>query len=183
MGSSLSAMIAQQPAEMKAQAEDQDFIVNAGVTNNSDSIKNAITAAAKDFTSITAIIGKGLDVVFENVTANQSEYTTFAIVCGELGRIMRIDINIFCYTYTAQALTRVTNNVVAVAYTISSVDESKLDADTLRDIVQVCYEGSVSPAGSFQLTSGNFKAQIKAIYQQLLGAMNADRPSGKKEVL
>ncbi|KAJ6543147.1 hypothetical protein B0H19DRAFT_1172900 [Mycena capillaripes] len=83
---------------------------------------------------------------------------------------MRIDINIFCYTYTAQALTKVTNNVVAVAYTISSVDESKLSTDTLRDIVQVCYEGVVTPA------------QEEAIYQQLLGAMKADRPSRKTEV-
>ncbi|KAJ7252195.1 hypothetical protein C8J57DRAFT_1077533 [Mycena rebaudengoi] len=196
MGSSLSAMIDKQQADMKAQAQDQlnalltmaelkytnflktvkdttdktlipvdkilrmDHIVNAGVTNNSENIKKAISSVGKDFTSgnildgkrITAIIGVGLDAVFGNVAANQSEHTTYAITCGELGGILRIDINIFCYTYTAEALTKVTNNVVAVAYTVSAVDSRKLDVDTLRDIVQVCYGGLV-PSVSYPVVS------------------------------
>ncbi|KAJ7252194.1 hypothetical protein C8J57DRAFT_1137865, partial [Mycena rebaudengoi] len=146
MGSSLSAMIDKQQADMKAQAQDQlnalitmadlkftafmntvkdtsddtmipidkilimDHTVNAGVTNNSENIKKAVTGAGKAFasgnvldgkspffvvyapltavtTGITAIIGVGLDAVFGNVAANQSEHTTYAITCGELGGI------------------------------------------------------------------------------------------------
>ncbi|KAJ7140595.1 hypothetical protein C8R43DRAFT_829520, partial [Mycena crocata] len=133
----------------------KDHEENAGVSNNADNIKKAITSAGKAFASgdvldgkysfffytfgITAIIGVGLDAVFGNVAANQSEHTTYAITCGELGGVMRVDISIFCYTYTSKALTEVTNNVVSVAYTVSAVNSSKLDADTLRDIVQVCY--------------------------------------------
>ncbi|KAJ7140594.1 hypothetical protein C8R43DRAFT_892774 [Mycena crocata] len=131
-----------------------DHSVHAGVTNNADNIKNAVTNAGKAFASghvldgITGIVSVGLDAVLGNVAANQSEHTTYAITCGELGGVMRVDINIFCYTYTATALTKVTNNVVAVAYTISSVDTSKLDSDTLRNIVQVCYSGAVTKVRS-----------------------------------
>jgi hypothetical protein len=110
-------------------------------------------------TGITGIIGAGIDAVLGNVAANESEQTTYAISCGALGGVMRIDINIFCYSYTAEALTKVTNNVMMVAYTISSVDASKLDADTLRNIVQTCYGGTIDDVSGrayleYPLTSG-----------------------------
>ncbi|KAJ7743294.1 hypothetical protein B0H14DRAFT_2406990 [Mycena olivaceomarginata] len=127
-----------------------DYQVTAGVTSNPDDIKNAITKAGKAFASgdildgLIDVIGAGLDAAFGNVTANQAERTIYAITCGDLGGIMRIDISTFCYTFSSTALTQVTNNVVSVAYTISSVDASKLDKSTIRDVVQVCYGGIVS---------------------------------------
>ncbi|KAK7013654.1 hypothetical protein R3P38DRAFT_2410067, partial [Favolaschia claudopus] len=147
-----------------------DHQVNAGVTNNADNIKNAISSAARAFASndiltgdrLTAVIGAGLDAVFGNVAANQSEHTTYAITCGALGGIMRIDLDIFCYTFQSTALVSVTNNVVMVAYTISSVDASKLDRDTLRDVVQVCYGGLVT------------LDELNSIYQQMLAAYNGE---------
>lgn len=89
-----------------------------------------------------------------NVAANQSEHTTYAITVGALGGVARIDIDIFCYSYTAEALTKVTNNVVTVSYAISSVDSSRLDANTLRDIVQVCYGGLVDQVSWAPVCSG-----------------------------
>ncbi|KAF8185836.1 hypothetical protein K438DRAFT_1973680 [Mycena galopus ATCC 62051] len=145
-----------------------DHAVNAGVTNNTQNIQTAITTAIGAFaggdilTGLTAVIGAGLDAVFGNVAANQSEHTTYAITCGALGGIMRVDIDIFCYSFTSQALTAVTNNVVAVAYTVSSVNSANLDKDTLRDIVQVCYGGLVSTE------------ELTAIYNQILAAYNED---------
>jgi hypothetical protein len=71
-----------------------------------------------------------------DVTANQSEQTTYAITCGQLGSIMRIDVSIFCYTFSSTVLTKVTQNAACAAYTIGSVDAEKLDKDRLRDNVQ-----------------------------------------------
>ncbi|KAJ7020834.1 hypothetical protein C8F04DRAFT_1274446 [Mycena alexandri] len=147
----------------------KDHTVSAGVTSDSSNLKNAISGAVKDFAKgdvldgLTAVIGFGLDAVFGNVAANQSEHTTYAITCGELGAIMRTDVSIFCYTFTSEAMTKVTNNVVAVAYTVSTVHSSELDQDTLRDIVQVCYGGLVT------------KEKLQAIYKQILDAYNDDR--------
>ncbi|KAJ7020833.1 hypothetical protein C8F04DRAFT_1241699 [Mycena alexandri] len=204
MGSSISAMINQQQAEMKAQAQDQlnalltmadlkyqnflgtvkekmdrstvpvdkililDHSVHAGVTNNADNLKKTVSTAGKAFASgevldgVTAVISAGLDAVFGNVQANESEHSTYVITCGDLGGIMRIDIDIFCYTYTSTALTKVTNNVVNVSYAISSVDVSQLDAETIRGIVQTCY-GEAVPL-----------EQLKAIYEEILAAYKAD---------
>ncbi|KAJ7743290.1 hypothetical protein B0H14DRAFT_2842715 [Mycena olivaceomarginata] len=168
-----------------------NYQVNAGVTNNADNIKTAITNAGKAFvsgdsldgvprnflrdfpltapsTGLAAVIGAGLDAMFGSVVANQAERTTYAITCGDLGGIMRIDINTVCYTFSSTALAQVTNNVVSVAYTISSVDASKLDKSTIRDIVQVCYGGFVPPD------------QLLAIYQQIIAAFDATRAGGSK---
>ncbi|KAJ7835866.1 hypothetical protein B0H13DRAFT_1913356 [Mycena leptocephala] len=109
---------------------------------------------------ITTVVGAGLNAVLGDIATNQSEHTTYAITCGDLGGIMRVDINIFCYSFTSKALTAVTNNVVMIAYTISSVDANKLDKDTLRDIVQVCYGGVVP------------KDQLVAIYNEVLAALD-----------
>jgi hypothetical protein len=92
---------------------------------------------------LVAVVDFGIDAVLGNVAANQSQHDTYAITVGNLGGLMRVDIQVFCYTFESQALASVANNVVSVAYAISSVDGSKLDKNTLRDIVQVCYGGVV----------------------------------------
>nr|GAT47668.1 predicted protein [Mycena chlorophos] len=143
-----------------------DHVVNAGVSQDTSALTNAIKTAAGAFASddivdgLTAVIGAGLTAVFGNVAANQSEHTTYAITCGQLGGIMRVDLDIFCYTFTSSQLVTVTNNVVMVAYTVSSIDASKLDVATLRDIVQVCYGGLVSTD------------QLTAIFNQIIAAYN-----------
>jgi hypothetical protein len=71
-----------------------------------------------------------------DVTSNQSEQTTYTITCGQLGGIMRIDVNIFDYTFSSTVLTKVTQNAACAAYTIGSVDAEKLNKDRLRDILQ-----------------------------------------------
>ncbi|KAJ7608768.1 hypothetical protein FB45DRAFT_763039 [Roridomyces roridus] len=136
-----------------------NHVVHAKVTSTGEGVQNAVkdtvTAFAKGdiLTGVTSIVDFGVKAVLADVAANQSQHRTYAITCGELGGIMRIDIDIFCYTFTSAALTAVTNNVVSTAYVVSSVDASKLDTTTLRDIVQVCYGGVVDKVGlSFPLS-------------------------------
>jgi hypothetical protein len=92
---------------------------------------------------LAAVVDFGIDAVLGNVAANQSQHDTYAITVGNLGGIMRVDIQIFCYTFQSSDLVKVTNNVISVAYAISSVDAAMLDPNTLRDVVQVCYGGVV----------------------------------------
>ncbi|KAJ7608770.1 hypothetical protein FB45DRAFT_1039438 [Roridomyces roridus] len=133
-----------------------DHVVHAKVTQTGENVKNAVssstvTAFAKGdiLDGVFAIVNAGMETVLGAVAANQSEHRAYAITCGELGGIMRIDIDIVCYTFTSTALAAVTSNVISTAYVISSVDTSKLDKDTISDIVQACYGGVSSYAALY----------------------------------
>ncbi|KAJ7172785.1 hypothetical protein C8R43DRAFT_1230914 [Mycena crocata] len=190
MGSSLSAMVAAQPEETRAQVQNEldalltradlsnqaftdavkdnarastvpvdnilmkGYRVSAGVTHDANDIKNAVAAVDKGFiggASITGIIGVGLHAVLGNNAANLSEHTTYAIAGNEFGGMGRIDIKIVCYSFPVVAHTGAPNNVVAVAYTISSADTSKLDPNILHNIVETCYSGAITPQGTPKL--------------------------------
>ncbi|KAF7292586.1 hypothetical protein MIND_01156100 [Mycena indigotica] len=146
-----------------------DHSVNASVKKDNEKVKKAVTGAVSAFASgaildgVSAVIGFGIDAVLGNVAANQSEHTTYVITCGELGGLMRIDINIFCYSYTSESLRKIAENVVSVSYAISSVDSRDLDPDTLRGVVQVCYGGVVK------------REQLNEIYQLLIKAHESSK--------
>ncbi|KAJ7649972.1 hypothetical protein FB45DRAFT_997151 [Roridomyces roridus] len=76
------------------------------VTQTGDNVKKAVSSAVTAFAKgdildgVFAIVNAGVEAVLGNVAANQSQHRTYAITCGELGGIMRIDIDIFCYTFT-----------------------------------------------------------------------------------
>ncbi|KAJ7321875.1 hypothetical protein DFH08DRAFT_818251 [Mycena albidolilacea] len=184
MGSSISSIINKQQGDLKAQAKDQlnvlltmadlnalipvDKILVMNYNSLPDNIETVITNTGKVFVSgnilnrLTAVLGAGLDVVFGNVAANQAECTTYSITCGDLGIIMHINISTFCYTFSSPGLTQVTNNIVSVTYMVSSINSSKLDRDTIQDIIQVCY-GRVVP-----------QDQLLTIYQQIITAFNGN---------
>ncbi|KAJ7608775.1 hypothetical protein FB45DRAFT_1039443 [Roridomyces roridus] len=148
-------------------------VVHAKVTQTGENVKNAVssskvTAFAKGdiLDGVFAIVNAGVESVLGDVAADQSEHRTYAITCGEFGGIMRIDIDIVCYTFTSTALAAVTNNVISAAYVVSSVDMSQLDKDTIRDIVQVCYGGVLTGIG--------IQDELTRIYKLILSAYEAD---------
>ena len=53
--------------------------------------------------------------------------------------LFRVDMMVYTYAFTSDALSRVTNNVVAITVVVSSVDMAALDKSAIGAAVQYCY--------------------------------------------
>ncbi len=53
-----------------------------------------------------------------------------------MGGIQRVDLKIFAYRFTAEQLTAITKDCVAVAIIVSSVDPKKVTEASIRVLVQ-----------------------------------------------
>lgn len=62
------------------------------------------------------------------------------MIAGSFGDILRVDIQLYTYTFTSEGLRNVTENIVAIAIVISAIDVAVLDDKTICVIAQLCYE-------------------------------------------
>ncbi|KAI0380601.1 hypothetical protein F5Y04DRAFT_257065 [Hypomontagnella monticulosa] len=146
---------------------EKDNIIQCNVSNNPADIANMIQDTFSSFITgdildgVSKLVGNGLKLLFGSYSGNSSSRDTYAITCGVLGGISRIDMHFYSYRYTSSQLTDTVKQVLCVSIIRSSVDPTKLSDATLRNIVQNTY--STSPS----------EAQNK-MYAQLAAARDAD---------
>jgi hypothetical protein len=82
-------------------------------------------------------------------------YSTIAT--GNIGGLHRLDILVFCYSYTSERLMKITKTVKAACVVLFSVKLDSITENTMRVIVQKTYKDSP-------------KEEKEAVVQQLLKA-------------
>ncbi|KAL9045509.1 MAG: hypothetical protein Q9214_001457 [Letrouitia sp. 1 TL-2023] len=146
---------------------DKDTIIQCNISNTPSDIGNAIADTFSSFASgdiangISKLINNGLKLLLGSYSGNSSMRDTYAIACGELGGISRLDMHFYSYRYTADQLTSIAKQVLCVSIVRSSVDPTKLSDATLRNIIQNTY-------------SASSKDEQQKMYDQLKAARDAD---------
>jgi len=117
-------------------------------TSQTDNIGPAIKDAVSDFSHgpvadglanlAASIIGKLLG---ESSGARQLK-KTYAISIDPLGGISRLDTFFFVYNFSSEGLIKTAKSVVACCIVKSSADVTQVDDNTLRVLVNQCFETS-----------------------------------------
>ncbi|KAI8662097.1 hypothetical protein LRP88_12628 [Fusarium phalaenopsidis] len=117
-------------------------------TSKQDNIGPAIKEAVKDFSNgpvadgianlAASVIGKLLG---ESSGSRQLQ-TRYAISIDPLGGISRLDTLFFCYNFSSEGLQKTAKSVVACCVVKSSADIKEVDDNTLRVLVNQCFETS-----------------------------------------
>ncbi|KAK4211497.1 hypothetical protein QBC37DRAFT_426769 [Rhypophila decipiens] len=115
---------------------------------NKDNIGPAIKDAVKDFSTgpvadgianlASSVIGKLLG---ESGGSRQMQ-TRYTISIDPLGGISRLDTLFFCYNFESEGLKKTAKSVVACCVVKSSADVKEVDDNTLRVLVNQCFETS-----------------------------------------
>ncbi|KAF5017829.1 hypothetical protein F66182_10211 [Fusarium sp. NRRL 66182] len=117
-------------------------------SEKSDNIGPAIKDAVSDFSNgpvadgianlAASVIGKLLG----ESSGSRHLQTRYAISIDPLGGISRLDTLFFCYNFTSEGLAKTAKSVVACCVVKSSADVTKVDDNTLRVLVNQCFETS-----------------------------------------
>ncbi|KAI9663306.1 MAG: hypothetical protein M1831_002590 [Alyxoria varia] len=117
-----------------AQTEDSPLNVSAIIDTTARSFANGETA-----NGVGTIIQSVLNTAFGVSRASTQSKKIYAISVGDLAGIQRVDIDIFAYQFTSQALTNITRGVQGATVVLSSVNTTGLDKNDLRVIVQATF--------------------------------------------
>ncbi|QRW11899.1 hypothetical protein RhiLY_10898 [Ceratobasidium sp. AG-Ba] len=117
-------------------------------TSNHDKIGTSIKEAIKDFS--TGTIANGIANLAENIfkrllgesSGDRFLQTHYTISVDELGGIARLDTLFFVYNFRAAGLRDTAGSVCAACVVKSSADVTSIDDNTLRVIVNQCFETS-----------------------------------------
>ncbi|KAK4460751.1 tyrosine phosphatase protein [Cladorrhinum samala] len=125
----------------------EDTIIRCSVDpDNRDEIAKEVKNMYSQFASedaaeaIGSVLSINLKNMFANAAGNSNQYTNYFITMGSLpDELFRVDMMVYTYAFTSDALSRVTNNVVAITVVVSSVDKASLDKSAIGAAVQYCY--------------------------------------------
>ncbi|KAF5610420.1 hypothetical protein F25303_14532 [Fusarium sp. NRRL 25303] len=117
-------------------------------SSKTDNMGPAIKDAVKDFSNgpvadgianlASSVIGKLLG----ESSGSRHLQTRYAISIDPLGGISRLDTLFFCYNFNSEGLAKTARSVVACCVVKSSADVTKVDDNTLRVLVNQCFETS-----------------------------------------
>ncbi|KAF1974485.1 hypothetical protein BU23DRAFT_553181 [Bimuria novae-zelandiae CBS 107.79] len=86
----------------------------------------------------SSVIGKLMGAT----SGSRTFRTTYAISVDPLGGISRLDIAFFVYNFSSEGLRKTAQSVVACCIVKSSANITKIDDNTLRVLVNQCFETS-----------------------------------------
>ncbi|MCJ1268274.1 hypothetical protein MMC22_008161 [Lobaria immixta] len=117
-------------------------------SENHDAIGPGIQDAVKDFSSgpmAQGLANLGANVIKTLLGASKGirqMETKYAISIDPLGGISRLDTVFFVYNFESEGLIKTANSVVASCVVKSSADTKAIDDNTLRVLVNECFETS-----------------------------------------
>ncbi|KAI9734494.1 MAG: hypothetical protein M1834_002094 [Cirrosporium novae-zelandiae] len=124
----------------------EDTVIKCSVTTDAALIAEHVKKTYKAFADgdvangLGTVLEVGLNVLFGSATTNSAEVTKYFITVGSLGYPYRVDIHLYTYSFTSEALTKITKNVLAISIVVSSVDLTNMNEVDLGSLVQICYE-------------------------------------------
>ncbi|KAI0153261.1 hypothetical protein GGR57DRAFT_502999 [Xylariaceae sp. FL1272] len=127
-----------------------------------DTFSSFITGDILD--GVSKLVNNGLKLLMGSYSGNSSTRDSYAITCGHLGGISRVDMHFYSYRYRASQLTEIAKEVLCVSLVRSSVDSSQLSDEVIANIVESTYAAS------------SLEEQ-QAMLNQLLSARDLDRRS------
>jgi hypothetical protein len=127
---------------------DKRTFIYCEVDKGASDIEKIINDTAGDFASgdaakgIAKIIQSTLSTLIGQSHASMSEDKVYTIATGDIGGLHRLDILVFCYSYTSNTLMSITKAVKAACVVLSSVKLDTVSENTMRVIVQKTYKDS-----------------------------------------
>ncbi|UPK94369.1 hypothetical protein LCI18_005304 [Fusarium solani-melongenae] len=120
----------------------------ASASTNTDGIVNGIKDSVGKLMSgqildgVTDILASALNVVLGSSSGQVSQNYTYALICTELGAVLRIDIDIYSFELRSQGLQSKAKNMTAITSLVSSIKLNNLTPNDLRAIVSMSYGSS-----------------------------------------
>ncbi|KAG9123964.1 hypothetical protein FRC07_013355 [Ceratobasidium sp. 392] len=117
-------------------------------TSNHDTIGEGIKDAVKDFSSgpvadgIANLAGSVFKRLLGESSGSRQLQTRYTISIDPLGGISRLDALFFVYNFSASGLMSTVGSVCAACIVKSSADVTSVDDNTLRVLVNQCFETS-----------------------------------------
>ncbi|KAF4444512.1 tyrosine phosphatase protein [Fusarium austroafricanum] len=86
-----------------------------------------------------SVLSNSLRALFGSARDNSNQTQKYFIAVGKLGYPLRIDMNLYVYSFTSDALRQVTKNVLIVSATVSSINIATLHEVDIKRAVSYCY--------------------------------------------
>ncbi|KAK4192392.1 hypothetical protein QBC35DRAFT_483637 [Podospora australis] len=89
-----------------------------------------------------SVLSTSLAALFGNAMRKSNQTTVYFITVGEAGYPLRVDVLLYSYSFTSDALLKIAKNVLIAATVFSQVDIRSLDDAALGAVVQMSYGGA-----------------------------------------
>lgn len=120
-------------------------LICCSVSENDTKLKDTVKELVGNITTgkwIDAIVTGAngvLDALFGGMVGSEAEHTLYRIVVGPFGGIRRLDVNMYMFQFTSEAVLAITKNILVLSVVVSSVDPQVLDIPTLRVAIEDAY--------------------------------------------
>lgn len=127
---------------------DKQMYIYAHTSQAPENTETIIADVGKSFADgktakgVGKIIDKTLDVLLGQAEAGMNKQQKYAITCGDLGNLLRLDILIFSYGFKSAAIINTASSVKAALVVVSSAKIDDLNRNTLAGIVNQTYSDS-----------------------------------------
>lgn len=120
-------------------------LICCSVSENDTKLKATVKELVGSITTgkwIDAIVvgaSGALDALFGRMVGSEAEHTIYRIVVGPFGGIRRLDVSMYMFQFTSEAVLAITKNILVLSVVVSSVDPQVLDIPTLRVAIEDAY--------------------------------------------
>lgn len=120
-------------------------MIKCGVASSDAKLKDSVKSLIHDVASgdfvdaICDTAGLAIDALLGNYAGNTSEKQLYKTCVGRFGGVKRIDFYLYSYEFTSDSLISITKNVVVCCMIVSSVNPASIDANTLRNVLEMNY--------------------------------------------
>jgi hypothetical protein len=121
--------------------------IQGNVSQDAKGISDGISEAIGSFvhgdimSGLKTVLSKVVTAIVSDTTIGETIKTSYVIVLTKHGSIVRVDYELYKYKFRTESLVKLTESVLMITYSLSSVDLRVVDADTLVALIDTQYDG------------------------------------------